>query len=80
MRPDPPVIEQQWFSVCSRHAVYEPTCNNCNVGTWIASNSREYENWLWNHFPKVWKKWANKDDSSGWIRILIDKIKKSIQV
>lgn len=65
-RPDPPSLVWEWYSACSRHAVYDEGCNNCNAGQWVSEYEREFDNWLWTYSPRIWRKWANRHNVSGW--------------
>lgn len=78
LRPEPPTIESDWYSICSRHADYEMTCRNCNAGHWISRNEREFDNWLWTYSPRIWKKWANRNNISGWREWLRKKWAKEV--
>ena len=65
-RPEPPIVVWEWYSLCSAHSKYEQTCHNCNAGRWISEDAREFDNWLWTYSPRIWRKWANRHNVSGW--------------
>jgi len=44
-----------WFSICSRHAIYDENCNMCNTGSWV------FIFWQWQiHKLKICKNYGNK--------------------
>ena len=65
-RPPYPALEWQWYSICSKHSEYDPECGLCNRGEWISDNEREFDNWLWTFDQDIWRKWANRNNVSGW--------------
>lgn len=60
LRPEPPEFKGEWYSICSAHSQYNPSCGNCNVGRWIPDSEQEFSHWLWNYSKRIWRKWANR--------------------
>lgn len=50
-----------WSSVCSSHLEYKAECGNCNAGRWINDELLECTHWLYEHYPKIWREWANRE-------------------
>lgn len=55
----------QWYSVCSAHRDYRPECNCCNAGHWVNDEFHELDRWLYEHNPKLWREWANRETHEG---------------
>lgn len=66
MRSAKPEVVWEWYSFCSKHAEYQESCGACNAGRWINESETEFNNWLWTYSPRIWRKWANRDNISGW--------------
>jgi hypothetical protein len=50
-----------WYSVCSAHRDYNTECANCNAGHWVNDELTEFTHWLYERYPRIWRKWANRE-------------------
>ncbi len=49
-----------WFSICSRHAVYDENCKMCNTGSWKNAIKYKISLLIYKLFPSLWRWWANR--------------------
>lgn len=49
-----------WFSFCSRHSVYDETCNICNSGNWRNAIKYKVSSFIYDSFPSLWRWWVNR--------------------
>ena len=49
-----------WFSICSKHRNYDPTCNLCNAGHWVKAWKHELSSCFYEISPSLWRLWVNK--------------------
>ena len=55
----------KWFSICSMHHEYKIDCGMCNAGRWVNDELHEFEHWLYERYPKIWREWANRETQLG---------------
>ena len=49
-----------WFSICSRHAIYDEKCNMCNTGSWQNAIKYKVSTLTYNLFPSLWRWRVNR--------------------
>lgn len=49
-----------WFSICSRHAIYDENCKMCNTGSWNNAIKHKISSLIYKLFPSLWRWWANR--------------------
>ena len=54
------VKKEIWFSICSRHAIYDENCNMCNTGSWQNTIKYKVSSLIYDLFPSLWRWWVNR--------------------
>lgn len=52
--------KELWFSICSRHAVYDEDCKLCNTGRWEKIIKYKISTLIYDLFPSLWSWWINR--------------------
>jgi len=47
-------FKQEWYSICSKHMVYDKNCNMCNAGVWCNVWKNNLSKFIFKYFPKFW--------------------------
>jgi hypothetical protein len=55
--------KKRFFSICSVHSRWEPTCKVCKHGSWMNVWQWRFEGVIFKLWPKLWIKWANRKNS-----------------
>jgi hypothetical protein len=51
--------KETWYSICSRHGVYDKNCELCNTGSWQNDHKLAVEGWFHDHTYWLWVWWVN---------------------
>lgn len=54
------IKKEIWFSICSKHYIYEDSCNLCRTGFWKNAIKYKTESFIYYLFPRLWRWWVNK--------------------
>jgi hypothetical protein len=55
-----PGVLYVWYSICSRHQEYKPSCAMCDAGRWSFEPSAKLSRLFFKLAPGLWVKWANR--------------------
>jgi hypothetical protein len=51
--------KETWYSICSRHGVYDKNCELCNTGSWQNDHKLAVEGWFYDNAYWLWHFWVN---------------------
>lgn len=54
------IKKEIWFSICSKHALYNENCNMCNTGSWKNAIKYKISSLIYDLFPSLWRWWINR--------------------
>jgi hypothetical protein len=54
------LFKKVWFSICSKHDIYQHDCDLCNAGMWENLIKVKITNWFFKLCPGLWRKLANR--------------------
>ena len=54
------IKKQEWYSICSKHSYYEPTCDMCKTGSWEYIWAMRFERIIHAISPNLWLWYVNK--------------------
>ncbi len=63
------LFKQQWWSICSRHYVYDKECNICNAGHWEYTWVTKFNHLFFKISPRLWRWYMNRPNSKARQRI-----------
>lgn len=52
--------KKEWYSLCSRHQIYNKECDICQVGRWHNVWGTHLSGFFHDHFYGLWFWWVNK--------------------
>lgn len=52
-------FKQIYYSICSYHRDYSPTCRLCQYGDWTNVCQRKVGSFVYKRWPNLWRWWAN---------------------
>lgn len=55
--------KEEWYSICSRHRIYDSECKLCNVGRWVNVWRHACGGVVYAMCPWLWRKWVNRKNS-----------------
>ena len=51
--------KETWYSICSRHGIYDKNCPRCKIGSWQNDHKLAVEGWFHDHTYWLWYFWVN---------------------
>lgn len=52
-----------WYSICSRHRIYDSSCDNCRTGSWESRRALWWSGFFFKLCPWGWRLWVNRKNS-----------------
>jgi hypothetical protein len=51
--------KKRWFSICSKHRIYNKECDICQHGTWVNVWKNNISGYVYGITPRFWIWWVN---------------------